>query len=99
MGGQNPSGEGMSDALLDLVSNMESVPLPDPTEMTPEQLQSEMIRSQLDSSAALVAIAETLTEDTDKGETVLEVLQGIREALTDLVKVAREALGQNPSGG
>lgn len=99
MDGQNPSAEGLPGDLLDLVSSMESAPLADPTEMSPEQLQSEMIRSQLDSSAALVAIAETLTEDTDKGETVLEVLQGIRDSLRELVKVAREALGQNPSGG
>jgi len=99
MEGQHPTAEGLSDDLLGLVSSMESAPLADPTEMTPEQLQSEMIRSQLDSSAALVAIAETMTEDTDKGETVLEVLQGIRDSLRDLVKVAREALGQNPSGG
>ena len=99
MGGQNPSAEGLSDDLLGLVSSMESAPLSDPTELSPEQLQAEMIRSQLDSSAALVAIAETLTEDTDRGETVLDVLQGIRDSLRELVTVAREALGQNPSGG
>lgn len=99
MGGLNPSAEGLSDDLLGLVSSMEAAPLSDPSELSPEQLQSEMIRSQLDSSAALVAIAETLTEDTDKGETVLEVLQGIRDSLRDLVKVARDAMGQNPSGG
>ncbi len=99
MGGQNPSAEGLSDDLLGLVSSMESAPLADPTEMPPEQLQSEMIRSQLDSSAALVAIAETLTEDRDEGETVLEVLQGIRDNLGALVAVARDAMGQNPTGG
>lgn len=99
MGGATNAGEGLSPDLLGLVNAMESAPLTDPTELSPEQLQSEMIRSQLDSSAALVAIAETLTEDTEDGETTLSVLQDIRDALRDLVTVAREALGQNPSGG
>jgi len=99
MAGQNPSVEGMDPEMLALVSSMEAAPLPDPAEMTREQLEAELVRSQLDSSSALVAIAETLTEDTEEGETVLDVLKGIRSALTDLVKVARDALGQTTAGG
>jgi hypothetical protein len=62
-------------------------------------LEAELVLSQLYSSSALVAIAETQTEDTEEGETVLDVLKGIRSALTDLVKVARDALGQTTAGG
>jgi len=91
--------EGLSEDILSLVGSLEGAELRDPTVMNEAELQTELVRSQLDSSSALVAIAETLTEDRDEGETVLEVLQGIRDNLGALVAVAREALGQNPTGG
>jgi flagellar motility protein MotE (MotC chaperone) len=58
--------------LASLVSDLENQSLPDPTdrEMTPDELQKELIESQLDLSEAVVRLA-------DSGEKIATLLSSI----------------------